>query len=261
MFDDHSIRHPEGAELQFDVSPADWIGPRLLPWGDPKPGFIIPTGYEVYLRVFHHVDESGGTGRVRRRWSEVAQQTGRRMHPSAQFDRFGWPRQPRTGTLDRLEAMSLVAALRGHTTTPEDCWHAIWCGFGQLHGSGGYLVVPRKGWRDWLEAFRPTPPQPPPSDLAAAPMVLLPAREYYLYRGSIDVVPRFEHLPGDLQTPNLWWPQDRAWIVASEIDLDSTFVACTRACSEAILASDLEVLELPPDATLADTINPLGGGR
>jgi hypothetical protein len=26
------------------------------------------------------------------------------------------------------------------------------------------------------------------------------------------------------QSANLWWPEDRAWFVASEIDFDSTFV-------------------------------------
>lgn len=92
-------------------------------------------------------------------------------------------------------------------------------------------------------------------------MVLLPQREYYLYRGAIDVVPRFEHLPGHLQTPNLWWPRDRAWIVASEIDWDSTLVACTRSCAQAVLATDLEVMEVPAEDSLADTINPLGGIR
>ena len=95
-------------------------------------------------------------------------------------------------------------------------------------------------------------------DLAAAPTVFLPNREYFLYRGPIEVVPRFEHLPGHLQTPNMWWPKDRAWFVATEIDFDSTLVACTRACGAALLGSDLEVMEVSAETRLdidGDTVN------
>ena len=30
--------------------------------------------------------------------------------------------------------------------------------------------------------------------------------------------------------PDLWWPQDRAWCVATEIDLKSTYIGAHRAC-------------------------------
>jgi len=40
----------------------------------------------------------------------------------------------------------------------------------------------------------------------------------------------------DPQSPNLFWPSDRAWCVATEIDLDSTYVGGSRALVEAILA-------------------------
>ena len=32
-----------------------------------------------------------------------------------------------------------------------------------------------------------------------------------------------------LPEPNLWWPADRAWRVASDIDLPSTYLGGTRA--------------------------------
>ena len=46
-----------------------------------------------------------------------------------------------------------------------------------------------------------------------------------LYTGAIDraLEPRMDPFPFD-QSPNLWWPDDRAWFVATEIDFDSTFV-------------------------------------
>jgi hypothetical protein len=60
-------------------------------------------------------------------------------------------------------------------------------------------------------------------------------------------------------TPQLWWPEDRAWVVASEIDFDSTIVATSYAGAEALLACNrLEALLVPADGRLdldGDTIN------
>ena len=243
------VIHPDGAELQRDTAPADWIADRLLPWGrdvGTRVCAIVPTGYEVYLRVFHQAQEQVGSESIGRRWSELAQRSGRQMHPAVQFSRFAWPDPPRTGSLDQRESIALVSTLRAHTTTPNNCWLAIWHGFGQLTGSVGRLVEPERGLRAWFQRLRGAISYvlEPPSDLAHAQTVSLPAREYFLYRGPIDVVPRFEHIPGHLQTPNMWWPEDRAWFVATEVDFDSTLVACTRACAEALPGSDLEVMEV-----------------
>ena len=255
------ITHPEGAELQLDTAPADWIADRLLPWGaevGTRVCAIVPVGYEAYLRVFHHAEEHVGSESIRRRWSELAQRSGRQMHPAVQFDRFAWPNPPQEGSLDRQEATALVSLLRAHTTTPNHCWLAIWHGFSQLTGSVQVHAVGGRGLRAWLQQRRVAGRVAPPRDLAAAPTVSLPNREYFLYRGPIDVVPRFEHLPGHLQTPNMWWPEDRAWFVATEIDFDSTLVACTRACGAALLGSDLEVMEVSAETRLdidGDTVN------
>jgi hypothetical protein len=255
------ITHPEGAELQQDTTPAYWIADRLLPW-DADVGMrvcaVVPTGYEVYLRVFHQVEERTESELIYRQWSEIAQRTGRQMHPAVQFNRFAWPYPAEEGTLNRQEATALVSLLRAHTTTPNNCWLAIWHGFSQLSGSSKVVVVGRRGLRAWRERRRLTHQMSPPRELATAPTVSLPNREYFLYRGPIDVVPRFEHLPGRLQTPNMWWPTDRAWFVGTEIDFDSTLVACTQACARALLRSGLEVLEVASGTRLdidGDTVN------
>jgi hypothetical protein len=54
----------------------------------------------------------------------------------------------------------------------------------------------------------------------------LPQRNYLLYSGTIDraLESPMEPFPFFDQSPNLWWPDDRAWFVATEIDFDSTFV-------------------------------------
>jgi hypothetical protein len=60
-------------------------------------------------------------------------------------------------------------------------------------------------------------------------------------------------------TPQLWWPEDRAWVVATEIDFDSTIVATTTAGAEALLDCEgLEALLVPADGRLdegGDDIN------
>ena len=59
--------------------------------------------------------------------------------------------------------------------------------------------------------------------------------------------------------PQLVWPADHAWCVASEIDWDSTVVGGSRAAIDAVLATDsLETFEVTADDDLSsegDTIN------
>jgi hypothetical protein len=66
--------------------------------------------------------------------------------------------------------------------------------------------------------------------------------------------------PVRLQSPSQWWPADRAWAVATEIDFDSTLVAGSDALIEEIVHNDeLEAVrvESTDDLTAAgDTVNP-----
>ena len=63
------------------------------------------------------------------------------------------------------------------------------------------------------------------------------------------------------QSANLWWPADRAWFVATDIDLMTTYVGGSAACIAAALAAEgLETAQVPSDQKVtwdADTINPL----
>ncbi|MDX6646615.1 MAG: hypothetical protein QOK40_2342, partial [Miltoncostaeaceae bacterium] len=95
------------------------------------------------------------------------------------------------------------------------------------------------------------------------PRLELPGRGYLVLRGPVDGAREVcaERLPplGRPQVANLWWPDDRAWVVASEIDLDSTYMAGSRALIDAILAEPaLEALETWAGAPItidSDTIN------
>lgn len=61
-----------------------------------------------------------------------------------------------------------------------------------------------------------------------APRVKLPDRGYFLLEGPLDAATDLGWNVGDAffpQSPNLFWPQDHGWCVASEIDLFCTLVA------------------------------------
>jgi hypothetical protein len=59
--------------------------------------------------------------------------------------------------------------------------------------------------------------------------------------------------PPAFQSPNLWWPADRVWCVASDIDLPSTYLGGTRALVEEVPGDDR--LEAVP-ARLTDPVHP-----
>jgi hypothetical protein len=85
----------------------------------------------------------------------------------------------------------------------------------------------------------------------AAPRLQLPAREYLVLRGTLADVPSLGHeLPWGAfspQSPNLLWPDDASWCVATEIDLDSTYVGGPRALVDELVAEPrLEAFEVDP---------------
>lgn len=70
--------------------------------------------------------------------------------------------------------------------------------------------------------------------------------------GVYDVPPDVGSLPYDL------WPDDHAWCVATEIDLDTTYIGCTETCLASILADrHLEALRIDPTIGIDRHSDPL----
>lgn len=63
----------------------------------------------------------------------------------------------------------------------------------------------------------------------------LPGRAYYLLYGPIDGVRESMGKPPIWQSANLWWPEDRAWCVATEIDFAWTYAGGTEDCIQALI--------------------------
>jgi len=254
-----------------DAGAADWLVAGVRDF-DYTVRSVVPTVFDAYARVFHPAERRRGDSVVDVRWAEVASANGRKMHPAAEWGSLTgswqlrgqpglWDAKPRTGELPAAVATTVADALSGHTASPEHCWFAL---------SGGREVldsvllfhedVPayergryRKAWGSrraaWDRLAR-----------SEAPRFELPDRPMRLLRGGLAAL--HELYDAD-DPPNLWWPDDRAWCVGSEIDLMTTYVGGTRACIEALLADDrLEVLPVSVEQDVtweADTINPLPG--
>jgi len=46
-------------------------------------------------------------------------------------------------------------------------------------------------------------------------------------------------VPWDAQSPNLWWPDDHAWIVATEIDYAWSYVGGSQHLIDRVVSDDL----------------------
>jgi hypothetical protein len=68
------------------------------------------------------------------------------------------------------------------------------------------------------------------------PRVELPGRDYALFVGRLAALPSLTDSQ-DGHSPNLWWPDDRAWCVATEIDLAWTCVGGSAALISEVLAT------------------------
>ena len=240
-----------------DVHQADWIEPRLTAWQDGYPVVaVVPAGFATYARVLHPAGTGGNEDRPVR-WAEVAAWSGLPLRPDAQFHSVALPHtdpggpppyrhDPCKGSLNQPDAAVLAGIVRDWTATPEDCWFCVWDGYGW--GSGVPLVAVDHFGRP-REALPPPPPDPVPGPVRTGPHVELPHRSYLLYRGPAEAALALVALDGTRgQCPNLWWPVDRAWCVASELDLPWTYVGGPRELVDAILADDrIEALPAAPD--------------
>jgi hypothetical protein len=124
-----------------------------------------------------------------------------------------------------------LAAILDHCPADGDVIYAVW-----------------KGWGSW--------------DSEVDQGILMPGwggRGYRLYAG-----PKATHIawPGMSriwsQSANLIWPLDHSWCIATEIDYDSTLVACDEtAAAELLTDPRLEAFRVSYDSDLSITGDPL----
>jgi hypothetical protein len=137
---------------------------------------------------------------------------------------------PSEGSLPAAVGERLVAILGAFTASPDRCYLGLWEGYG----------VPE------LNAF------------ANQPRLMLTHRAYLLFLGPIDAVTSLS-IGSFRQPPNLWWPEDRVWCVATDIDSSETYVAGSEACINRVVSDPgLEAFATTPEARIdvdGDVIN------
>jgi hypothetical protein len=211
---------------------------ELWPWrwrsGKPlRVGSVLPPVFPAYARVLHPAAQwrKGAEDFEDVPWLAVASWSGRPLRRATSFDAIAvradgarWHEQtdgfergpPEQGRLRRRQCEAIVPVLEAFTTTPKTTWFCLWGGWGGIDSS-----IPRSVAR--LE---------------------LPGRRYILLRGPVRAAQSFQ-LEVSYQSPSLWWPDDRTWFVASEVDFQSTYIGGTPDCIQRLLKlSDIEAMRV-----------------
>jgi hypothetical protein len=250
-----------------------WIEPRL----GGQFGAVtlcVPSGYAAYVRICHPATDADGRSVS---WSEVAQATGRTAHPLMQWHALvGSPDpwnftgshwlgdEPARGELEPPTFASLCHLLAKHTDTEAHCFFGPWMGHGWLGGNLGSMIF----CRDVDTSFDCSLEVEPAfsAEKLRQPQLDLPQREYMLFAGPLAAATQLADPEGvsgiERHSPNVFWPADRSWFLASEIDFDSTLVGGSSELIRLILdAPELDSWSVGPSDSLAydaDLFNHVG---
>ncbi len=242
----------DGPTQTDDLTAAAWIAPRLGAFASGVRG-VIPAGFEAYARILHPADSAD----EHVRWREVAAATGKVAHGLMQFhtlvgvgpydcdvDSAAWTGSvPDQGDLEPESLAAVLDVLARHTATAQRCWFAVWEGYGWLPGGTRVTFV--------ATSDGTLPPAAAERHFAAInydARVELPHRKYLLFGGPLNAALEIGDWPAPNwflpHSPNIFWPDDVSWCVATEIDLFCTYVGGSRALIDELLADDrLEVWE------------------
>lgn len=204
---------------------------------------LFPGNYSAYARVLHPAYKRASEPTFHRasewtpvKWSTIAYSTNRIAHPAMEWNRISytaidangdrlWDRPPSIGTLPVNELKVIVSILRESTESDTPCWFA----FAEVSG----LSVSSK-----------------------YPRINTPSGPAVAFSGTIDdVFKTFQY-----QSPNYWGTVSSGWMVATEIDLMSTYFGGSEVCANSLAASpELEAWRVEGDQGItsrADTLNP-----
>jgi hypothetical protein len=166
------------------------------------------------------------------RWADVAEANG--LTGAVQLDATRDPAKgllpsysfepPLQGALDVGTAAALVEVLSTVTATPEDVFFGIWIGWGDT----------------------------PPERFPGAGVIATEGRGHFLLRGPLEgALTAVAVADTRGAVSGLWWPADRTWFVATEVDLEWTFVAGERVLIDRLMAhGDLEVVPTSRDSAV-----------
>lgn len=246
----------------------------------------VPRGYGAYIRIFHPAMDQDGQPVS---WTKIAARRGATMHALAQFAALSgigedgvplaedsWEGEaPGWDGLGAKELRAMAPLLSAHTGTPQMIHLALWNGLAFIHGGDQVEVVitddptlsaEENVARAAEHAARAKAPAFS-EDVRTGPTLQIGSgyRSFYLFTGDGEDLasPLWARtsLGEQRQSPSLAWPEDRAWMMSTELYEDSTIVGGSRQLINALLAAEgLEAFEVHEDSRLdaaGDTLNEL----
>lgn len=246
----------------------------------------VPRGFAAYARIFHPA--MGADGQPVR-WEAIAKRRGSTMHALAQFAALSgigedgvplaedsWEGEaPGWDGLGASELRAIAPLLAAHTATPDDIHLALWNGLAFIHGGDQVEVViendpalsEEENARRAEELAARAKAPAFSEEVRNAPTLQIGSgyRSFYVFRGDAEDLasPLWARtsLGEQRQSPNLAWPQDRAWLMSTELYEDSTIIGGSRALIDALLGcAGIEAWEVDADSRLdaaGDTRNEL----
>lgn len=217
-----------------ELAAAEWLEHLQPPYDTSGEGYRLtevglPAGYERYVRIFHPFvpweakPEDLVPPERRKTWREMAQAAGVQYHAELM-----WPSLEAALPLqhDRREFAvfgELDLATRRALTAV-------------LSGAGGN--APAFYWWTLTAVINAKDPVVLTAGVADVEQVMTYAREHDL---------------AVTDNPEYIWPADRSWVVMTDWDLTSTYVACDDGLAAALVAdSKLEGIEVPPATRVDD---------
>jgi hypothetical protein len=165
----------------------------------------------------------------------------------------------------RSQFQTIASIGERYTTTPERAWFAIWEGHGfdkgstriasstQLDEESSLLLAAERRMATMQDGQRNALIRVELEDLQ---QFHRPNRAYYLLGGPVKSATRLV-FPGfnEWRNPDLFWPDDRAWFVATDVDFWSIYVAGSRLFLSALssqmqTANEWVTMDSPLDVDL-----------
>ncbi|MFJ6418774.1 hypothetical protein [Paeniglutamicibacter sp. NPDC091659] len=209
-----------------DISPADWIATSTRPW--EALASFGPHGFPEHARLRFLPDPA---------------------YPGQSEGDAETAEDAPTET-DLLR--TALTTLASHTATPDECYFALWEGWGsELFGGDGAWFVDGE-----THAVTKGPQSAPafPISVMNHPKVEIPNRSYYLFRGSIQDFGNWgaaELWPGQprfsMPNPAFIWPADHAWCIANDVDPHWAGIAARAKAIEQLLTTpSLDLVRTDP---------------
>ena len=221
------VHWASGMSLLDDVGAAQWVATALTASADSRTvASLVPSVFPTYARLLPPT-YPGADGEQRYRWTAVAAGQGVPLTAETRFDDLAagsdrWGR-PIDGGLERKETEVLARILSRFTATPDRAYFCLWDGSG---------MPEINAWWD-----RPA-------------RVHTPYRDYHLLTGPLSAAGMLPELAA-WTCANLWWPADRAWLVATEIDGFLTYIGGSENAIAAVLSEpDLDAVPAQPATPL-----------